>query len=235
MQRALRQCVAVAAAVLVAGLAGALTLPGTAAAHVSISGDAQRGGFARVAVRVPNESDSATTTRLELYLPENQVIPFVSVMPVPGWTAVAERKTLNPPAKTQDGEVTEMVAKITWTASSGSAIKAGEFMEFPLSLGPLPAVDELVFKALQTYSDGSTVRWIEEPGADGKEPEHPAPTLKLAAAAGAGSAAAGPAATGAEGGGDSTGDAALWVSVVALLAGVGGLALGGLAYVRSRR
>jgi periplasmic copper chaperone A len=36
------------------------------------------------------------------------------------------------------------------------------------------------FKALQRYSDGEAVRWIEPAKADGNEPEHPAPTLKLA-------------------------------------------------------
>lgn len=41
--------------------------------------------------------------------------------------------------------------------------------------------DQLVFKALQTYSDGDTVRWIDDP-APGTEPEHPAPVLTLAPA-----------------------------------------------------
>ena len=35
----------------------------------------------------------------------------------------------------------------------------------------------MVFKALQTYSDGNVVRWIEEPVDGGEEPEHPAPVL----------------------------------------------------------
>jgi hypothetical protein len=51
----------------------------------------------------------------------------------------------------------------------------------------LPAKDEIVFKALQTYSDGEIVRWIDTPTAGGGEPEHPAPTLKLAKASTTGS------------------------------------------------
>jgi hypothetical protein len=39
-------------------------------------------------------------------------------------------------------------------------IKPGQFQEFDVSLGPLPNVDQLVFKALRYYSDGDTVRWI---------------------------------------------------------------------------
>ena len=46
-----------------------------------------------------------------------------------------------------------------------------------MSLGPLPTADQIVFKALQTYSDGEIVRWIDE--AAGAEAEHPAPVLKL--------------------------------------------------------
>ena len=67
--------------------------------------------------------------------------------------------------------------------------------------GPVPRVqrvgraarrrERLVFKALQTYSDGSVVRWIELTPAGGPEPEHPAPVLTLTAAkSDAGSAAA---------------------------------------------
>jgi hypothetical protein len=43
-------------------------------------------------------------------------------------------------------------------------------------------VDALSFPAVQTYSDGEVVKWdqVAKDGAD--EPEHPAPTLKLAAA-----------------------------------------------------
>jgi periplasmic copper chaperone A len=41
--------------------------------------------------------------------------------------------------------------------------------------GVLSAVDRIVFKALQTYSDGDVVRWIEEPVAGEPEPDHPAP------------------------------------------------------------
>ena len=39
-----------------------------------------------------------------------------------------------------------------------------------MSLGPLPKADQFVFKALQTYTDGEVVRWIEEP-TGGAEPE----------------------------------------------------------------
>jgi uncharacterized protein YcnI len=129
---------------------------------------------------VPNENDNASTVKLEVVVPTQAPIANMSVKPVPGWTAAVEKSKLATPIKTDDGEVTEAVSKITWTASrADSAIKPGRFLEFEVSAGPLPEVDHIVFKSLQTYSDGDVVRWIEEPAADGKEVEHPAPVLKL--------------------------------------------------------
>lgn len=103
---------------------------------------------------------------------------------MPGWTATVERAKLTTPLKVHGEDVTEAVSKITWTAAAGSDVKPGEFQEFEVSAGPMPEVDRIVFKALQTYSNNEVVRWIEEPAAaGGEEPEHPAPVLKLAKAA----------------------------------------------------
>ena len=85
---------------------------------------------------------------------------------------------------TAHGEnITDVVTRIVWTAAAGNGIKPGEFDEFEVSAGPLPDVETLTFKALQTYADGEVVRWIEEPAAGGHEPEHPAPVLHVAKAA----------------------------------------------------
>jgi hypothetical protein len=49
----------------------------------------------------------------------------------------------------------------------------------------------MTFKAIQIYSNGQTVSWIDVPAPGStEEPEHPAPTLKLAAAGGTGTAPA---------------------------------------------
>jgi uncharacterized protein YcnI len=215
-----------------------LGFAGVAQAHVTVNPrEAVQGGYTRVAFRVPTESDTASTTKLEVALPADQPIASVSVMPVPGWTATAEKTKLATPIKTDDGEVTEAVTKITWTASSAdTAIKPGQFQEFPVSLGPLPKTDKLVFKALQTYSDGTVVRWIDEPAEGQPEPEHPAPVLKLtprpsdpaSAAASAGPAVASKAS-------DSTSTGALTVAIVGAVLGLAGLVLGGLAFARTRR
>jgi hypothetical protein len=41
---------------------------------------------------------------------------------------------------------------------------------------------QAVLKTLQTYSDGTIVRWIDDTAAGQPEPEHPAPVLTLTAA-----------------------------------------------------
>jgi uncharacterized protein YcnI len=213
-----------------AAVLGAAVFATPAAAHIAVSpGEAVQGEFTRLAFRVPNESDEANTTKVEVFLPEDAPVASASTMPVPGWTVVVQRRTLPQPIEVHGAQVSEVVASLTWTAAPGAGVKPGEFQEFAVSLGPLPDVDTMVFKALQTYSDGNVVRWIElpEPGA---EPEHPAPVLKLVPAA-----AAATTPTASAGSGDGGGSAGLWLGVAGLVAGLGGLALGGLAYARTRR
>lgn len=183
---------------VVAGTAAALTfaLAGPAAAHVGVSAaTAVQGGYSTVTFKVPNESDTASTTKLEVNLPQDAPVASVSVRPVPGWTVVAEKSKLATPIEAHGTQITEAVTKITWTAS-GDGVKPGEFQAFDVSMGPLPATPQMIFKSLQTYSDGAVVRWIDEPATDGTEPESPAPVLKLAAAGGADPVAAGPVAAG---------------------------------------
>lgn len=213
-------------AATVAGLT--LALAGPAAAHVTVNPNtATPGGYAKVTFRVPNETDNTDTTKLEVTFPADHPVPSVSVKPVPGWTAEAVKTKLATPIKSHDSEITEAVSRITWTASASAVIKPGQFQEFDVSLGPLPDSGQMVFKALQTYSDGNIVRWIDEPTTDGSEPEHPAPVLKLVAAPAAGVPAAAPAS------GGSDGTSAL--GVTGLIAGVLALLLAAGAFVRAGR
>lgn len=227
----------VATVVAVFGLAAA------ASAHVTINpGDATQGGEARVAFRVPDESDTASTTKLQVFLPTDQPLASVLVMPIPGWTAVLTTSKLAAPIKTDDGDtVTDAVSQITWTATSAAtAIKPGQFQEFPVSIGPLPKADAMAFKALQTYSDGTVVRWIDATVAGQAEPAHPAPVLKLAAdtsdtAAGSATApSTGPTVAAVKSSGGSAAGA-LTVGILGLILGLVGAVLGGLAFARGRR
>ncbi|MEC3955535.1 YcnI family protein [Nocardia sp. CDC153] len=169
--------VAVIAAEL--GLAGA----GTAAAHVGISApDAEPGEFAVVTVRVPTESATAGTVKLEITLPQDHPLAVVRNEAVAGWDVTQKRGTLATPVDNgHGGKVSDYVSSVTFTAREGVSIRPGEFGEFKLQVGPLPHTSELAFPAIQTYSDGSVVSWIER-SSDGTTPDKPAPVLKLAAA-----------------------------------------------------
>ncbi|RBQ18860.1 hypothetical protein DP939_16785 [Spongiactinospora rosea] len=185
----LRRAAALAAATT--ALTVGLAVP--ALAHVTVNpGSAEQGGFTKVAFRVPNERDDAATTKVEVHLPINHPLPFVSVRPVGGWKVDVHESKLAKPVTTEHGEITEAVTKITW---SGGKIEAGQFQEFEVSMGFMPKdTDRLIFPATQTYSSGEVVEWDDEPKADGSEPERPAPVLKLVPAAAEGAPAASPAA-----------------------------------------
>jgi uncharacterized protein YcnI len=163
-----------------AGLLLAVATPLAAAAHVSITPDtAEPGGFSTVTVRVPNESETASTVQLDLTLPSDTPISGVRYAPMPGWQVETEREQFDPAVRVGDAEVTEAITRITWTAEPGSEIGPGEFQEFAISLGPIPDVDSLVLVADQHYDDDTVVSWGEE----GENAEHPAPVLYVSAEA----------------------------------------------------
>lgn len=162
-----------------------LLLAGTASAHVSVQpqGEAAKGGYATINFKVPNERDDASTTKLEVNFPTDHPLASVSAQALPGWKIEITKSKLAKPLDVHGKKINEAVSKVTWTAD-GTCIAPGYFQQFPLSVGQLPEdADQLVFKALQTYSNKEVVRWIEEPTAGGDEPESPAPVLKLTAAA----------------------------------------------------
>ncbi|MFE6620532.1 YcnI family protein [Streptomyces sp. NPDC008086] len=172
-----------AAAGAAAGTA-VLALSAPAFAHVSVQpeGTAAKGGYAVVDFKVPNERDNASTTKLEVSFPTDH--PLASAMPEPmaGWKIEVTKSKLDKPIEMHGEKISEAVSKITWTAD-GKGVEPGYFEKFPVSIGQLPEdADELVFKAIQTYSNKEVVRWIEVPQEGKEEPENPAPVLTLSAA-----------------------------------------------------
>src|SRR5215475_4504915 len=245
MERQVRQKWVRRASVLAGGaLVGALALAGVASAHVTVEpSTAVQGSFTAIVLRVPTESDTASTTKVDVHFDLNQPIATVDYQAVPGWTAKVTTSKLAKPITDDDGnQVTEAVSEIVWTANSAStAAKPGQFMQFPIELGPLPKTGSIAFKTIQTYSDRSTVRWIDATPPGGPEPEHPAPVLALTPA-GSGAASTGsvpssapsvvtqtPAASS---GGSNSG--AITIAIIAGLLGLVGAVLGGAAYSRTR-
>jgi len=165
-----------------AALAAAVSLPGVAQAHITIQpAAAEPGGFSVVAFRVPNERDDASTTRLQVTLPQDQPLGEVSTTPIPGWTVKTTTRQLDQPIEMFGEQLDEVVSKVTWTATGGG-IRPGEYQDFDVSIGQLPESGELVFPTLQTYSSGEKVNWNQVSADDAAEPEHPAPALDIAAA-----------------------------------------------------
>jgi uncharacterized protein YcnI len=229
---------AVAAAALVA-------LAPVATAHVTVNpGEAEKGGYAALAFRVPNERDDAGTTTLEVNMPEDAPIASVRVKPKPGWEYTIEMRTLDEPIDNHGTEITEVVGKITWT---GGLIRPGEYEEFEVSAGPLPEdADQILFPSIQTYENGEVVRWIDEPAPEGEEePEHPAPALALVdpgdegeSAAAGGDGAEGETASGLSVENTASQDdvdSANTMATVGIVVGVLGLLVAGFALFRSRK
>lgn len=222
-------------AVTVAALAATTVLlaAGAASAHVTVHPESYAKGATDgvLTFRVPNEEDGASTTKVQVFLPTDHPVLGVLVHPQDGWTAKVTTTKLKKPVKTDDGTITEAASEITF---SGGKIDAGQYEDFNVAFGQLPDdIGQLVFKTLQTYSDGKVVRWIEE-STGGQEPENPAPVLKLTA--GDESAAPVPAKTAtaaakAAGTSDST---ARGLGIAGLVVGVLGLAAAAFAIVRGR-
>ncbi|MEA9985934.1 YcnI family protein [Subtercola sp. RTI3] len=243
--------ISIARAICTTSVAFALAVgaPLAASAHVHVDPDqAAAGSYSTLTFKVPTESATASTVKLEVDLPTDTPFGSVSYEPVAGWTTEVTSSTLATPVKTDDGTVTEAPTKITWTATGApAAIAPGQFLTFAISAGPIPSTGSIVLPTHQTYSDGSVVDWAEPTPASGVEPENPAPTVYVndappvaAASSGAGAGAsvtatASPGAAGAvmtQGAGTTaaaaTGDG---TSALAIGLGIAGLALGAIALV----
>ena len=147
---------ALSAVALAAGATLALAAPLAATAHVTLdTTTAAAGSFTLITFKVPNESATETTSKVELTLPADTPFEYVSYVPVPGWTTEISDTT------------------VTWTAESGSEIADGQLQLFPLSVGPVPDTGSIVLPVAQTYTDGSVVSWSETE----EDAELPAPVL----------------------------------------------------------
>lgn len=169
----MRRTLLVAGTAIVAGTALALAVPLSASAHVTIgTNQADPGTYPLVDFKVPTESATATTVKIDITLPTDTPFGEVVYVPVPGWDAELVKEKLDTPIQTDDGSVTEAVTHVIWTAQPGHEITAEQYGVFPVLLGGVPDTGSVTMPVAQTYSDGSVVEWADAPDGD-----NPAPVL----------------------------------------------------------
>jgi uncharacterized protein YcnI len=98
-------------------------------------------------VGVPNEKDNPTVG-VRLLIPEG--LQWVTPNVKPGWKVEVKKEEKN-------GQ--QLVKEIIWT---GGAIPVGQRDDFFFSAKAPEKVGEIVWKAYQTYQDGSVVSWDKE-------------------------------------------------------------------------
>jgi uncharacterized protein YcnI len=164
--------------------AALVTAAASASAHVTVHSDQAVAGATDAAItfRVPNEEANAQTTKIQVIFPTDHPLIGVLIKDHPGWTADVQTAKLPTPVTTDDGPVSDAVSRVIWT---GGAITGDSYDDFEVSAGQLPKdATDLTFKAIQTYSNGDVVSWIDTGAAAS---EHPAPVLHLAPAGSAAS------------------------------------------------
>jgi uncharacterized protein YcnI len=232
------------AIVLAAAAIGSVAVAAPAWAHVEVSPEsATKGSDAVLAFVVPNEKDDATTTKVVVQFPADHPIAEALVTAMPGWKAAVADADVKTPIKTDDGTSNTAVKSVTWTATDGKGIAAGNFAEFKVSVGLPDDADSLAFPTIQTYSDGSEVDWVQEAPPNGPEPDDPQPVLTLTEAESEGgeattpttTATAAPAATASVKKSDV--DNAKTIAVIGIVVGALGFLFGlaGLALGRRRK
>ncbi|WP_442954376.1 DUF1775 domain-containing protein [Paenibacillus sp. MMS18-CY102] len=104
-----------------------------------------------MSVRVPSEEKDTNTVKVQVKVPDQ--IKVSRVEPKAGWKYTLEK----------DAE--SKITSITWTAD-GPGLSDTEFTEFRVNGKVADDATELVWKAYQTYANGTLVEWVGGDGAD---------------------------------------------------------------------
>lgn len=133
-------------------------------AHVTVlPGETAQGRHEVFTIRVPNERDTST---VQVELAFSDQVEIGRVQPLAGWSYEWKRN-----------EAGDNVG-IVWSAE-GEGIRAEEFGEFRIQGRVADQAGEIVWKAYQTYADGTVVEWTGAPGSD-----QPASVTKVAPGSG---------------------------------------------------
>ncbi|MEW8970984.1 MAG: YcnI family protein [Mesobacillus sp.] len=138
---------------LTISMIGAIILfVGVASAHVTVQPqETSQGSYEFFTVRVPSEKEDVQTTKVEVKFPEEVNITRFETKP--GWTYEVQ--------KDDTGKITSA----TWT-TEGEGLTGSEFVQFTMQGKVGDEATEIIWKAYQTYSDGSVVEWVGAPDAD---------------------------------------------------------------------
>lgn len=121
----------------------ALAFPAVALAHAVVFPRLSApGAYERYVLRVPNEKDTAATTRVEIQFPS--AVRVISFSDVAGWQLQVRRDS------------TGRITGATWTGS----LPPERFIELPFVVVNPREAGRLVWPVYQTYSDGERVGWV---------------------------------------------------------------------------
>jgi uncharacterized protein YcnI len=138
-------------------LAAVLVWAPAALAHAAISPPvAKTGVLQQFTLAVPTEKENATTTEVELTVPDGVAID--SFEPEPGWTRHV--------SQTGSGE-SAVVQRVTWT---GGHVPTDDDAVFRFQATLTGGSKDYVFQVRQTYSDGSVVDWSGPESSDAPSP-----------------------------------------------------------------
>jgi uncharacterized protein YcnI len=138
-------------------LAAVLVWAPAALAHAAISPPvAKTGVLQQFTLAVPTEKENATTTEVELTVPDGVAID--SFEPEPGWTRHV--------SQTGSGG-SAVVQRVTWT---GGHVPTDDDAVFRFQATLTGGSKGYVFQVRQTYSDGSVVDWSGPESSDAPSP-----------------------------------------------------------------
>ena len=155
---------------------------GAAWAHVNVQPPSLPKGASDVifSFSTPNEAtNGANVTGLEVDFPTNTPLLSALAQTKAGWDATVTTAKLPKPVTTDDGTFTTAVTEVTWMVTAGGGVPPGAFERFNVLATTPSSGTKVTFKAIQTYSNGDVVRWIETPVKGAPKPENPAPVLTL--------------------------------------------------------
>lgn len=240
-----------AAAGVAAGGLIAVAAAHTASAHVTIAeGEAEAGAYTLLTFGVGHGCEGSPTTEVRIQMPET--IPQVAPTINPGWDIEKVMTTLDEPIDAGHGEqLTERVSEVVYAAKTPLLDGYREAFVLSVKMPDDAAGETLYFPTIQTCDVGETA-WIELPAEDGEEPESPAPSIAVVEASAGGehgdeatangttdgATAEGASVDAGEGAavastGDDDDGSSNGLAIAALVAGIAGIGVGGVALARS--